>query len=61
MADADAPLIAIGEVLRPYGVLEMARTGRVAMSRGGTAAAVAGAVQLPDDEIALDSGISCSV
>ena len=39
------------EVLRPYGVLEMVRTGRVAMSRGAKAAAsvAAGAGSVSED------------
>jgi hypothetical protein len=41
----------------------MARTGRVAMSRGAAApvAAAYSARAVIDDEMPLDSGISCSV
>src|SRR5262249_53346477 len=34
MAGSEAKIDGLLEVLRPYGVLEMVRTGRVAMSRG---------------------------
>ena len=61
MAGSEAKIDGLLEVLRPYGVLEMVRTGRVAMSRGvsgGTATAGRGpGVAVPDAE----SGVSYSV
>jgi acetolactate synthase-1/3 small subunit len=59
----EAKIDSLVEMLKPYGVLEMARTGRVAMSRGATAAAAAAysVRAVIDDELPLDSGISCSV
>ena len=48
------------EVLRPYGVVEMVRTGIVAMRRGNrSAAAAAGAGALP--QVAIDDDLSQSV
>ncbi len=49
------------EVLRPYGVLEMVRTGVVAMRRGvkSSAASAAGSSALA--EVAADDGVSHSV
>jgi acetolactate synthase-1/3 small subunit len=50
------------EMLKPYGVLEMARTGRVAMSRGSNVPVVATVERQTDlNEIEFDSGVSFSV
>jgi acetolactate synthase-1/3 small subunit len=58
MAGSEAKINGLLEVLRPYGVLEMVRTGRVAMSRGqGAKTTEAGpAAALPEAE-----GVSYSV
>jgi len=47
------------EVLRPYGVLEMVRTGIVGMRRGNKSSAAASANALP--EVATDDDVSYSV
>jgi hypothetical protein len=48
------------EVLRPYGVLEMARTGRVAMARGARNGSALGA-ELQRNTDATDANVSYSV
>jgi acetolactate synthase-1/3 small subunit len=60
MAGSEAKIDGLLDVLRPYGVLEMVRTGRVAMSRGvsnGSAGGNGPAAGLPEAE----AGVSYSV
>jgi acetolactate synthase-1/3 small subunit len=60
MAGSEAKIDGLLDVLRPYGVLEMVRTGRVAMSRGagtGTPRLPGPAAAIPDTE----TGVSYSV
>lgn len=47
------------EVLRPYGVIEMARTGRIAMTRGAAAAELVATAAIFERE--ADAGVSYSV
>ena len=56
---SEAKVDGLVEVLRPYGVLEMVRTGRVAMDRG--AAAEPWQPLAPRPDAATADGISCSV
>src|SRR5437899_4474175 len=50
------------EMLKQYGVLEMARTGRVAMSRGASVPVVSAVERKGTDSgLELDSGVSFSV
>jgi acetolactate synthase I/III small subunit len=50
------------EVLRPYGVIEMVRTGRVAMARGTTPPKRNGARALPTSASEISGDVSnCSV
>jgi acetolactate synthase-1/3 small subunit len=48
------------EVLRPYGIVEMVRTGIVAMRRG-TALAAENPAQTKTPAVAADEGVSYSV
>lgn len=48
------------EILRPFGVLEVAKTGCLAMTRGASARAAAAAARAADTE-AVDTGVSFSV
>jgi acetolactate synthase-1/3 small subunit len=52
MAGSEAKIDGLLEVLRPHGVLEMVRTGRVAMARGVGSRSVNGgpAAAIPDAE-----------
>ena len=49
------------EVLRPFGLLEVAKTGCLAMSRGKTSRAVLESEQRTDADEPVDAGVSFSV
>jgi len=57
---SEAKVDGLVEVLRPYGVLEMVRTGRVAIDRGSVAE-IARAAAVDPAAQATDSGVSFSV
>jgi acetolactate synthase I/III small subunit len=59
MSGSEARIDGLLEVLQPYGVLEIARTGRIAMERGSGAPAEAASPVAA--LVADDVGIACSV
>jgi acetolactate synthase I/III small subunit len=58
MCASEARIDNLLEVLRPYGVVEMVRTGRIAMERGSGAADAVVPAAIP---VAVEEGISYSV
>ena len=58
MTASPSRIDALLEVLRPYGVLEMARTGRIAMTRGASAELAAPLAVFQEDG---EAGVSYSV
>jgi len=58
MTASPSRIDALLEVLRPYGVIEMARTGRIAMTRGTTSDPATAGTAL---ERELEAGVSYSV
>lgn len=58
MVGSEAKIDALVEVLKPYGLLEMVRTGRVAMARGSGAGVSANVSRLPSE---AEEGVSYSV
>jgi acetolactate synthase I/III small subunit len=59
MCGSEARIDSFVDVLRPYGVIEMVRTGRIAMTRGAVAPAKVGATA-PQTHTA-DEGLAASV
>ena len=57
MSGSEAKIDGLLEVLRPYGVLEMVRTGRIAIARGSGAESI----ERPSAALEVDEGISYSV
>lgn len=59
ISGSESKIDGLVEVLRPYGVIEMVRTGRIAMPRGAGTEAVAARALMAD--AGVDEGLACSV